>query len=409
MWNSLLWVIMSLLMVALLPAMEKIRIPAPAILILVGMAFGPVGLELIKFDQFEKLLTEIIVVFILFSAGFEIRWRYFIKAIRPGLIVGLVGISMSLLLGAVATFSITQRPEEALYVGVALAATSIGFSVPLLSKAKILNTKLGQILLAAAVIDDILALYLLSALHIGLSSQGSGISSFFFSLSKGSVSLAVLCITIHLLWKGLSKQTLLREHRIIRLTFIVSLIAGTSWITHELGMSAAIGGFLCGAILAYTKTSCKQPDVVIFDRLSGYLAPAFFLSIGMQITQLSNVNWHSASLLALVLTAAFIGKLMSPWILKNFISRREKWIMGVALLPRGEVGLIVASIGFQQGHLQHSTLLVLIIMVLVTSLTASIAIPWLVQNYKGPLRQDSIGEPGSSDAIVVAETKGKYK
>ena len=174
-------------------------------------------------------------------------------------------------------------------------------------------------------------------------------------------------------------------------------------------MSAAIGGFLCGAILAYAKTSSKQPDAVIFDQLSGYLAPAFFLSIGMQITQLSNVNWHSASLLALVLTAAFIGKLISPWILKNFISRREKWIMGVALLPRGEVGLIVASIGFQQGHLQHSTLLVLIIMVLVTSLTASIAIPWLVQNYKRPLLQDSMGGSGSSDAIVVAKTKVKYK
>lgn len=156
---TLIWLLLSVAFVAIGPFFVRYRLPQSAVVIALGMLMGPLWLDWIVFGEAERLITEIAVIFILFAAGYEIRWSQFITTLKPALVVGITGIITSACLGYLAGFAINGRIDEALYVGAALAATSIGISVALLSREGLLHTPVGQILLAAAVVDDILALY----------------------------------------------------------------------------------------------------------------------------------------------------------------------------------------------------------------------------------------------------------
>ena len=142
---------------------ERFRLPQAAVVIVVGVLLGPAGFSLIRIGEAEHVLSELAVILILFSAGYDIQWSHFAAAIKPGILVGLAGIILSLLSGFAAAYIVSQDIDEALYVGIALSATSIGLSVALMHHAAVLESKVGQILLAAAIVDDILVLYFLSA------------------------------------------------------------------------------------------------------------------------------------------------------------------------------------------------------------------------------------------------------
>ena len=199
MLTLLIWLLAGFLLVLFNPVLTRARLPQAAVAIIVGLLLGPFYLNWISYGEVERSVTEWVVVFILFAAGFEIRWTSFIAAIKPGMMVGLAGIALSMLLGFMASFSINNRLDEALYVGVALSATSIGLSVPILHKVGLINSKVGQILLAAAIVDDILVLYLLAAVHVGLTGS-NGLSQIAFSLL---FSLFVLVLMSSFLSKNL--------------------------------------------------------------------------------------------------------------------------------------------------------------------------------------------------------------
>lgn len=373
MFDSLIWLCLGLLLMQSSALFERVKLFGPAFIILLGLVLGPFGINALNFGEFERYVTELVLILILFSAGINICWPKFLVAVKPGLLVGVVGILLSFGFGFAATFGIGSPMEEALYIGVALAATSIGLSVPLLNKSGILSTKVGQILLASAIVDDILALYLLSAIHIGLSSD-NGFFTVLRSLLFGITGLIFIALMVYAIHFAISKTSFYHQ-QYPRILFLMIIALASSWATHVIGLSIALGGFVAGASLALRHCEKLKNDSRFFCRLAEYISPLFFLSIGMQITQLDIDNQHLLLLVAVVLTAAMVGKFFCPWVIANKLEKSERRLLGIALVPRGEVGLIVAGIGLQQQHLSNHGMVALVIMTLITTVLATLLIP----------------------------------
>lgn len=378
--DTLIWLLSGAMFVASNSLFVRYGLPLAAVTILVGMLLGPLWIDVMSFGRAERIITEIIVVFILFAAGYEVNWKRFIAAMKPALVVGIAGILASALLGYFAGFSINGRTDEALYIAVALAATSIGISVPLLSREGILYTKVGQIFLAAAVVDDILALYLLSSIHLSLTGT-NGYQQILTSLLVGILALLVIILLLWGVYVLLNRSNMVKS-TLLRRAFVISLTLLTAWLTHLAGLSAAVGGFVAGAVLAAVEPEKPGRDRAFFNRLSACVTPLFFLGIGVQITDIDVNDLGLLWVVLLVSMAAVLGKLFVPWLIASHLNVRERWILGTALLPRGEVGLVVASIGMMQQHLSHHGIVSLVVMTLVTALTASIIIPRLARSYR---------------------------
>lgn len=364
---------------------QRFKLPQAAVVILVGVLLGPAGFSVIRIGEAEHVLSELAVILILFSAGYNIHWSHFTAAIKPGILVGLAGIFLSLLLGFASAYVVSQDIDEALYVGIALSATSIGLSVALMRRAAVLEIKVGQILLAAAIVDDILVLYLLSATHAGLSSD-NGLGPILLSLLVSLLILSGLSVLLWLLNTSLLRSPLIRLIHMRRVLVVVTALLA-AWVTARFELSPVVGGFLAGAVAAVFKTRVEQPtketkttDSEFFASISRLFSPLFFLAIGMQITEIALADDELIWYVLLVIVAAVIGKLLAPWVMANVLSLRERWLLGFALLPRAEVALVVASVGIQQGHLSHHGMIALVLMTLATALISAGAIPVLAHH-----------------------------
>ena len=221
----ILWLTIGFILTLSSPLLKRIKLPQAAMMIIAGLLIGPFYLNLVAVGEVEGRIVEAVIVLMLFSAGFEIRWSRFIQAIKPGFILGLTGILLSMLLGFTASYLVSANIEQSLYLGTALAATSIGLTVPLLAKENLLTSRLGQTLLAAAIVDDIVALYLLSAVHLGLET-GNGGSQVFISILISLLVLILLGGLVFMLTKKMS-HVAFYQNRACRLVYftIIAILA----------------------------------------------------------------------------------------------------------------------------------------------------------------------------------------
>lgn len=354
---------------------ERLRLPKAALTLLLGIIIGPAVLTLIHFNKVEQLLSEGAVIIILLAAGYSLNWDRFMAAIRPGLLVGLMGVLLSLALGFSASYLFRHNFEEAIYVGIALSATSIGLSVSLLNYAGSLQSKVGQILLAAAVVDDIFVLFLLATAHAGFSS-GTDSNGVLLSFLMSLLMLFALIVLLSIVARLINSYSLklIKFPRRASIILIAFISAG---LTEKFGLSLVIGGFITGAIFSLFKSSPTDSDTSFFNNLSKIAAPLFFLAVGIQLTDMTIGTIDMLWYVSLILIASILGKVMSPLIIAPLLSPKEGCLLGFAMLPRAEVAIIVASIGMKQQHLSHHAMVALVIMTVVTAILASVVVPKL--------------------------------
>jgi Kef-type K+ transport system membrane component KefB len=273
---------------------------------------------------------------------------------------------------------IGETTETSLFVGAALVATSVGITSAVLLDLKALKTKAARTILGAAVIDDVLALILLSIV-VGIADTG-GVDLVSILIVIG-VSLAFLVFVglggtrVVRRWPDIFHAPKFAESPLLP---AIILCLGLAAIAAQIGLAAIIGAFLAGMIVAETR---DQHD---FEKevapLYAFFPPFFFVFIGLQVELSAFSDPLMFGALIAVTVIAAVTKFAGAWIGARAMGARESLIVGVGMIPRGEVGIIVAGIGLTKGVIDGDLFTVIVGMSVLTTLIAPALLKMVLKN-----------------------------
>ena len=343
--------------------------------LLVGIILGPSIFNLISDQATVSVFAELGAIILLFYIGLETEMGDLRKQLLPSLSVGVFGAIVPLVLCYYTALSFGISNNEALFLGVVFTATSIGITIRLLKDMGKLNNPVGLTILGAGIVDDVVAVVLLSVV---LSILSGGVNAFDIGLVvvKAIIFWAVIVlIGSKVLVRTIDKVRLDDEYMILLLLAYGFFAA---YISATIGLSAIVGAFAAGLPLSTRQVKVKM---VLEKTKSLYMffVPIFFISIG---TLVNLSVFGEAAFLGLVITAmAFIGKIIGSFVAARMtkFSTKESLKIGISMTPRGEMGLIIASLGLTSGLISTGTYSVAVMAVI---LTTFIAMPILKKVYE---------------------------
>jgi Kef-type K+ transport system membrane component KefB len=355
----------------------------PAVLgeLSVGLILGPSVLNMLHWPLFQAAdLADTIshtahlgVLVLMFVAGLEVDLEGMLSVGRSAILAGLMGVVVPVVVGTLAILPFGLALEPSLFVGLALAATSVSISAQCLMELRVLQSRECVAMLGAAVVDDVIVILLLS-LFVALSAgEGGGILTIVWVLARMAAFIGIAG------WLGarliprltpLVDQLPISES-VMALAVVVTLLY--SWAAEALGGMASItGAFLAG--LFFARTPLRQHIEEGMHTLAyAWLVPVFFVSIGLE----ANVRALSRDYIPLalvVILVAVLSKIIGSGMAARVsgLSTLESLRLGVGMTSRGEVGLIVASVGVEAGLIGDRILSILVLMVLVTTVLTPI-------------------------------------
>jgi len=370
--------------------------------LLAGLLVGPSLLGWVTPDTTMKLLAEIGIILLLFEVGMDTNLSRLVRSGSKPYIVAVAGFALPFGLGYAVSAWLFGLPElTALFIGGTLTATSIGITVRVLDDLGKRQSDEAQIVIGAAVLDDILGVLALAFLYQFAVEQQVSL------MALGEVSLyIVLFMVLAPIVAKLAAKVIdrLDQHAAspgLLLTMALALILMFSWLAHAVGAPEIMGGFAAGlafsqhfgfnlplgkAILNF------EPSPKLAHRLEEQMrplihtfSPLFFVMVGVSLN-LSSVNWGSAFIWGLagsLLLAAFIGKFAAGFLIRE--PRRNQMAIGLAMIPRGEVGLIFAQLGFSQGTLNGELYAALLIVIALTTMSPPFLLKWFYGRSKTPV------------------------
>lgn len=369
---------------------ERLKQPAVVGEILAGVLIGPQVLKWVQPAETLTLLSELGVLFLLFSVGLETRPSELRRVGKPALLAAVGGVVVPFVLGYGTMLAFRSGQIVALFVGTAMVATSVGITARVLAALGVLNVRPSRIVLGAAILDDILGLLVLAI-----------VSSF----AKGEVQIAQIVTTVvaslafvgvvlvfggRAVGRALPSIERLRIGHSLYVGAIV-LCLGLAVVAGWVGVAAIIGAFLAGTALAETAEETGLHHRI--ENLTEFLLPFFLVFIGMQL-ELSSLAKPSVLLLCGIITAlAVVGKLVGCGLPLLRDGRALASQVGWGMVPRGEVGIVVAQIGVAEGVLNADLYAVVLFMAIATTMIA----PPVVLRLFRPL----VGaEPESAESVV---------
>ncbi len=342
------------------------------------------GVEWIKVGYVLDIFSRYGVIFLLFMVGLESSFTELKRTGKEATQVAIIGVVAPLLLGFLVAYSVVPDIsfQAALFVGATLSATSIGITARVLSEIKQLNTREAKTILGAAMLDDVLGLIILAVVSsivvngvleplVILRIVLSAVLFFAGVLAIGPWVLrkSIRCFSVFELWEA---------KLFVSFMFVMLL----SWMATLVNLASIIGAFSAGLLLhdGYFETpNNKQQRLNIKDLVLPFeaiMAPLFFVLIGIQVKLESFLSWPVVFMATGLIVAAVVGKLVSGL---GGNKKDDRLLIGIGMLPRGEVGLVFASIGRTLGVISDSLFSAIICMILVTTL---IAPPLLKHRYK---------------------------
>lgn len=347
---------------------ERLRLPSVVGEIAAGCAIGPYALALIHPGEAMEVLAEIGAVLLLFSVGLETRLGDLKRVGRVAGMVGTAGVVVPFVLGL--GWALTQgfNTPEAAFIGAAFVATSAGITARVLHDLKLLDRLESRIILGAAVIDDILAMLLLGVVT---SFHAKG------SLDILSITLvAFQAVAFVFLTAVVGTRVMQRSSQILDLpidplsplTLSLAACLGLAFASAYIGLAAIIGAFLAGMVMAESQQRVELEYQL--RPLLAFLVPFFFVTTGAKV-DLSAVFRGDVMLAVLVVSSlAVLSKIIGCGCGALTLGKRSAIIIGVGMVPRGEVGIIVASLGLEAGVFSNDIYTIIIAMSLVTSIVA---------------------------------------
>ncbi len=378
---------------------KRIKLPEVIGEILAGVIFGPcaigglivlVGEPLFSGPVNENFVLETFFeiggMILLFSAGLEFTFRQFRKAGLPAFVIGTAGVIIPFILGYYGSIFVGFSSTESLLIGAALTATSIAITIRTLEELDQLKNVESQIMVYAAVVDDVLGLTVLGVvLAIGSTGVIPGIASV-LSTTVFTLSLwiALLLGSVYFLPKFLDFVTNLtgelkltedsEKHpqspsTLETLAIFIILVWGA--IAYYMGLSPIVGTFAAGMAVAGSRY--KHQIEIFNNHIRIIFAPLFFAYVGAQIN-LAEIIGIDLFAFSLILALAMIGKLLGCGIpgylfLRNRIQAQR---IGIGMASRGEVGIVVAGIGYASGLIDSYSYAVLMGVIMVTTVISPI-------------------------------------
>ena len=367
---------------------NKLRLPVVLGELVAGIVIGPFALgslpifngePIVILNETVRQIGEIAGIVILFIAGLHITPREFLKGGAASFTIGACGVIVPFLLGYYVFTIFGLDGLQSVLIATALTATSIAISVSVLTELGKMQTKEARLILGAAIVDDILAIAVLSVVvtMVQTGNMAPNITDIIFLILKILGIFAALLIgAIIIIPRILHAERLWKARGSVEGVVTASFF-GASAVAALVGLSPIVGAFSVGMAVASTKIIKRVEEYV--DKLEIIFAPLFFAIIGAQVN-LTGVNLDVLLLSAIIIAVAIISKLAGCGLPATIFLRDKSRAMrvGIGMVSRGEVGLIVAGIGVSSGVLSSNVYTAIIIMVAVTTLITPV---WLKKVY----------------------------
>ncbi len=365
---------------------ERLKQPPVVGELAAGILIGPSVLGWVQPTDFLSVLAELGVMFLLFRVGLELRDFKLTRIGRDALLPAMLGVALPFAGGAGVMLAIGHPSVEAVFVGAALVATSVGITARVLASKGLLEERASKVILAAAVIDDVLGLLVLAVV--------SGVA-------KGGVNFVelglttVLAVGFTLLVATWGTRTMTRivphvEQRVQsgegEFTLSIVLLFGLSLLAIYAGVAAIIGAFLAGMALA---ASVGDRVHHMTDGVTEFLVPFFLAGIGLHLDVSVFADRKTLLLALVILAVACVTKFVGCGLGALRLGRADAARVGTGMIPRGEVGMVVAQIGLGLRVIPQDVYAIVVFMSIATTILAP---PLLRLSYRSLIRPQTAGD-----------------
>ncbi len=350
---------------------QRLKLPGVVGEIVAGCAIGPGVLGLLSTEQIAAgtpldVLAEIGVVLLLFAVGLETRLDDLRKVGRSAFLVGILGVIVPFALGSLWAHGNGFEWAQSMFVAAAFVATSAGITARVLQELGVLDRIESRVILGAAVIDDILAMLLLGIVFALQGGDEIDIIGLLLVLAQAVGFVAVIG------WVG-TRVMRKRAYWLDRplnplspLAISLAICLGLAWLSTGFGLAAIIGAFLAGMIAS--ETHRREELEHQMQPLLALLTPFFFVITGAKVDLHVFTDGGALWMLAVVTVIAILSKLVGGFLGALSLGRRGATIVGVGMIPRGEVGIVIASLGLAAGVFSNEIYAVIVAMSLLTSI-----------------------------------------
>jgi len=352
---------------------ERLRLPGIVGEIVAGVLVGPQVLHWLEPNVVLSAFSDLGLIFLLFRVGLEVKPSELMRVGGTALAVAVSGVIVPFVMGWAIMRAWHAPPIEAIFVGVAMVATSVGITAEVLKRMGVLHLRASQIILAAAVFDDILGLLSLSVAS---------------SIARGGVNIPGIALTALLAigftvivahWGSrFMKHALPRLHPRLNIpetefSLAMCVLFALSALAVWAGVAAITGAFLAGMAMS------DSVEKRVHDLTAGVtevFLPFFLAGIGMHLDLVTFQKTDTLLLTAAIVTAAIVSKLIGCGLGAIRLGRKEAWRVGTGMIPRGEVGMVVAQMGVGFGVIAQPVYGVVVAMSVITTLVA----PWILRS-----------------------------
>jgi Kef-type K+ transport system membrane component KefB len=368
------------------------RIGQPTVVgeILGGVIAGPAVLDVYQVNAETELFAEIGVVLLLFQVGIETRLYELLRVGGTALAVGVLGVILPFAGGFVAAELAGGDLALAVFLAAALTATSVGITSNVLRDLGALRTKPGRIILGAAIIDDVLAIMILS-LAVGVAAGGVEAARIVSLIVVAVLFIGVVVVGGTRILRR--RRAILTDPQFAETPFLPGMILmlGLAALASVIGLAAIIGAFLAGMVAG--ESSERHALEAEVAPVAAFFTPFFFGFIGAQVDLTALADVDAVLLLAGISVVAIATKFLGAFLGAIREGAARATLIGWGMVPRGEVGIVVAGLGLSQGAIDSEIYSVVVGMAILTTLVVPPLLPWLVRR-SGPAQTDLPEEAG---------------
>lgn len=347
---------------------ERLHQPAVVGEIIAGIIIGPAVLNLVQPTEILEALAELGIIFLLFTIGLETRPSDIFKVGGKATVVAVLGVVVPFVAGwALLLFWPGHSWIEAVFMGAAMVATSVGITARVLSSMGLINADASRVILAAAVIDDVIGLLVLAV----ATSLASGRVNYFHLALIAALAIGFTLLVVVFGSRVVNRvKEPVRSLKIDHSLFIFALVLcfGLAALASVIGIAGIVGAFLAGVALSEATDGTRLHNQS--QALTEFSTPFFLSIIGMKLNLAMFRSPDAILLTVIVVLLAIITKFIGCALGAMRMGKRRAIQVGVGMIPRGEVGIVVAQIGVAMSAIGDQVYGAVVMMAVLTTLAA---------------------------------------